>query len=1742
MKNKTLKKTFALFLCLVLTFSTVAIGVSAIDFTAPSDMYLISKTESKIAPGISESKVITNGKDGDSQVMGYAVQVDLSEGSKTGIIAGYNNYDGSTWAMQTVRDQAAKASKARGLNIVAAFNADIFNMSTGEPTGCLVMNGRPYKEGLGRPYFAILNDGTAEIGESMTADKVSNVKEAISGFYVLVKDGKRTSYGNSTGNFAPKTAVGIKADGSVIFYVADGRNYPVSCGLCDKDLASIMLGFGCVDVINLDGGGSTTYAAKYEGSTTLEVANNPSDGVERKVSSTVFVVSTAAASGVFDHASLSPNNDVYTPGSTVSFSAKGVDSSGAKANLPEDGAFALSDSSADMGTISANGEFTSTGKCGTVTVNYISGGNVCGETSIEIQNPDKISFSDEEVSLGFEKQSDLGLFVTYKDRVVNYKDGDFVWTMTDNSMGTFNGNIFTSSPDATVEGDITCTYAYDSSLSAKVHAIIGRLPKVVQDFEADNIEFGRVAFGANGGVEVWESDNSATCNMLTGHYRNGDGSSRGGKESAEIVDIDSGEPVRFGKQSLKLNYDFTNINGIEGACIGFTDAGTEIEGNPTGIGMWVYVPEGTPNLWLRIRLLDGSNSILTLDYTPQKEGLSWYGWKYVECSLEGSQGPFKLLAGETIRLMHTNGGANQMGDWLAGTVTTAGADENSVRVEKSACKGSIYIDNLQFVYGANTDDIDNPVVDSILTNNGMDEIKNGSVITSNTVDIQANFHDVENKYTSGIDYDVVKDFGLYVDGVNVCSNSSFVLTPGDDKLNVYGLKLADGEHSVKVLVRDKFGNETTETRYFTVKGEEGLTDISLYGDSSAVLGEKFNLFVNSNNISAINSVETQIKIGRDFATFDVEFNSDFDGSYTYNAKNQTVTLKAQRKDGEATSSENYIAKLIFDVPANLSSDAVFTYGVPYGSYTLITADTNANSFSFNTRRIPVAAYYTISADPMIVGKSGNIYVTDLEGNPASGVEVYYANGDEFGVSDENGAISGEALCNSVAAYSLYATHDGKISFIFSSQSVDAAGSNSGKPQYVNINAVKASAATKNISWLSNPIYSSDASIVKYAKASDYEEQGEAAFKTVEGTSEIRQLLGSSSISNNYAVRVNSAIVSGLKENTEYVYCVGDGTNFSDLNNFKTSLSGASTNFFVIGDTQAEDMTNIQNIVNSLKNSGVEYSFGAQTGDFVEKPTMFYDWKAILNVFSGDFIGSTDMVHVIGNHEQFSDDMEDLFAAALFNASSSTHYSVEYGNVYVAVINYTTDKALLEKEMKWLVEDASASSCQWKVVMTHQPPYGTNITANDTEEMRSFLPAACEKAGIDIVFSGHDHAYARTNPVLSKEDGTNVVDENGVVYYICGSTGEKSYSATNNPDYHFDVVDQDYNAIYLTVEATPDYLRIVTRESDGTAIDTYTKISDADCKTDGHTFLYDGEYLRCRTCGYATAVNTYTGFARDVDTGRKMYFLGGEKKIGWFQLGNEAYYFDADGLGLVGDHAIGEVKGTFHFDNDGRQIGAVFETFDGGIRAFRGSNTNVLVGWHEIEGELYYFSRSNGAMRTGYSTVTVRTGQKLDFVFSKDGKLQRGAFYETDEGTVYYWGSDMVGGWQKIEGETYYFDPSTHIMADDTTEIDGKLYAFDQDGTLVHEGAHEWINPVVVIKPNCTVDGQTRYTCSVCNHRKFESVAKTGHTDADGDGVCDSCRFSMDFDSDLNNFFYRVWQRILYVFRFIGTMLKNVFKK
>ncbi len=92
-----------------------------------------------------------------------------------------------------------------------------------------------------------------------------------------------------TAGIAPRTAVGIKADGKVIFYVIDGRQTEHSAGIQIKTLAQRMAELGCVEAINLDGGGSTAIAGVFPGSSELSVINKPSEGTLRKCANYIFL-------------------------------------------------------------------------------------------------------------------------------------------------------------------------------------------------------------------------------------------------------------------------------------------------------------------------------------------------------------------------------------------------------------------------------------------------------------------------------------------------------------------------------------------------------------------------------------------------------------------------------------------------------------------------------------------------------------------------------------------------------------------------------------------------------------------------------------------------------------------------------------------------------------------------------------------------------------------------------------------------------------------------------------------------------------------------------------------------------------------------------------------------------------------------------------------------------------------------------------------------------------------------------------------------------------------------------------------------------------------------------------------------------------------------------------------------------------------------------------------------------------
>jgi hypothetical protein len=116
-----------------------------------------------------------------------------------------------------------------------------------------------------------------------------NVSEAIGGGPMLIRDSIiNTNYepelfpNDITGSVAPRTAIGVTGKGEIINLVVDGRQ-DHSRGVTLQVLAEILLELGCVEAINLDGGGSSVISVNGE------ILNQPSDGNTRFIPSVVTI-------------------------------------------------------------------------------------------------------------------------------------------------------------------------------------------------------------------------------------------------------------------------------------------------------------------------------------------------------------------------------------------------------------------------------------------------------------------------------------------------------------------------------------------------------------------------------------------------------------------------------------------------------------------------------------------------------------------------------------------------------------------------------------------------------------------------------------------------------------------------------------------------------------------------------------------------------------------------------------------------------------------------------------------------------------------------------------------------------------------------------------------------------------------------------------------------------------------------------------------------------------------------------------------------------------------------------------------------------------------------------------------------------------------------------------------------------------------------------------------------------------
>lgn len=196
---------------------------------------------------------------------------------------------------------------------------------------------------------------------------------------------------------APRTAIGIKPDGSTIFYTIDGRQSGYSYGVRKETLAKRLLELGCTEAVNLDGGGSTSIGAVTPGTTDFKVINSPSDNGLRSCANFFFLLKMIQPTGIPYGLILNNYGALLLSGATVDVSViSAYDTSYGPASIPDEVEYYIEN---DAGTLVTGGAVSSVTQSGKLTVRgngdvYVGAksGDATGSTMVSsVATPDSIS-------------------------------------------------------------------------------------------------------------------------------------------------------------------------------------------------------------------------------------------------------------------------------------------------------------------------------------------------------------------------------------------------------------------------------------------------------------------------------------------------------------------------------------------------------------------------------------------------------------------------------------------------------------------------------------------------------------------------------------------------------------------------------------------------------------------------------------------------------------------------------------------------------------------------------------------------------------------------------------------------------------------------------------------------------------------------------------------------------------------------------------------------------------------------------------------------------------------------------------------------------------------------------------------------------------------------------------------------------------------------------------------------------
>lgn len=266
---------------------------------------------------------------------------------------------------------------------------------------------------------------------------------------------------------------------------------------------------------------------------------------------------------------------------------------------------------------------------------------------------------------------------------------------------------------------------------------------------------------------------------------------------------------------------------------------------------------------------------------------------------------------------------------------------------------------------------------------------------------------------------------------------------------------------------------------------------------------------------------------------------------------------------------------------------------------------------------------------------------------------------------------------------------------------------------------------------------------------------------------------------------HSAVLTNLKPSTSYLYRVGNGSKWSEWYEFKTAGKDSDPfTFIYMGDAQNSLKAHWSRVIRKAYLMAPDAGFIFHAGDLINRTNNELEWQEWFH--AGSFIhASLPSMMTPGNHE-YDDLVLDNHWRPQFTLPDNgpdhkllkeTTYYVDYQDLRMISVDadmLDESEEAVTKTMEWLEKTLSENDKNWTILALHYPFYSTKSNRDNPELRQAFQPIV-EKYKIDMVLTGHDHAYGRGMENI--QSMTREGEISGPVYVVSVS-GPKMYDLSD----------------------------------------------------------------------------------------------------------------------------------------------------------------------------------------------------------------------------------------------------------------------------------------------------------------------------------------------------------------------------